>query len=78
MRLPTPTEPAPAPAPVFDILVARKIALAIRCDPRTVMREWQNPGAVRGTIGILIRRELAPLRARIRSNNASRPSACAR
>jgi hypothetical protein len=48
----------------LDILTARRIALQLRCDPRTVAREWRHPGSVRGMLGELLRPALAELRAR--------------
>lgn len=71
MRLP----PAAEPVSELDPLVARRIALEIRCDPRTVLRESRQPGAVRGVVGILIRRALADLRAARSSGGHAQPAA---
>ena len=47
----------------MTIARAREIALRLRCDPRSVLRAWREPGSIRGMLGEALEIELAPLRA---------------
>lgn len=48
----------PRARPRLDAATARRIAVAASCDPRTVLREFLRPGAVRGLPGSRIREAL--------------------
>lgn len=43
----------------IDTATARKLAVAASADPRTVLREFRQPGSVRGMAGHRVRRVLA-------------------
>jgi len=57
----------------MDIWDARRIALKLRCDYRTVLRESEIAGAVRGMLGEAIRAEFERERARQLVRNVERP-----
>jgi len=48
---------------IMTLRKAREVALKLRCDHRSVLRAWREPGCVRGMLGEALEIELAPLRA---------------
>ena len=56
---------------VMTIVRAREIALRLRCDPRSVLRAWREPGCIRGMLGEVLEIELAPLRAASATSHSS-------
>jgi hypothetical protein len=55
----------------MTIARAREIALKMRCDPRSVLRAWREPGCIRGMLGEALEIELAPLRAACATSDSS-------
>ena len=48
---------------IMTIARAREIGVKLRCDHRSVLRAWREPGSIRGMLGEALEAELAPLRA---------------
>ena len=53
----------------MTLMKAREIGVKLRCDHRSVLRAWREPGCVRGMLGEALEAELAPLRATLASTS---------
>jgi hypothetical protein len=61
---PSRTGAAVASDETMTLFLARTIGLKLRCDHRTVLREWRSPNSVRGLLGEVLRLEFRSLRKR--------------